>query len=867
MRKCCGPGQLYNYNLAEDISHADRCVKFSVSSSHRQSPAVQKSRDIFLGSKQSFPPRYSVEDVQFDAGFPRSCTPDGWDRLEPELRMGDLFYALSSGQLLVPHQFYFLEFDSYCIEDFARERDFKMARRVAFICTSQIQQFPKTAIDNSVKLRLDFIKSEEDTELFASKFTGRKVIRKCCGHNESFDSLSKNEGKPRCRDNLGFATRFFENLQLEEKPNDLFYRFGYANCSNPARTTEFQLNSDSSLEIKVDNTIANSSNLLVSIEDYCVDDMVEFDYYDNLPVIATYAFYCCNEEPCFIEPELTDGFELTESPSTDTAFTDSSFTEPTALTETTMSEPDSTYSNNDDQYDNSTLITIPKCCPPGHVMNEDFICQPLWWWSNQEEWDLPSNPEKIVSNSIKYDFKTYHNISNMMFFPNKTLSFCQSNQLPQATSLFAENSKVIPIFQNDLKNGLSVSIHLSIENYWDVKSKINSFCVDQLLFREEREVYYNAQVFHCFTSESPKIFLPSVLLISTVGLLMTFVIYFFVPASGSAKLVITAFGGKRNRANGMNTMAMMLTGRILLCHVISLALAFICLVIGHLQLVESGESSCVAIGYITYWAYIASFSWLTVYCFDYYYIFSGSFKVTNDRLFIPYSAFGWGVPILATITTIIAQFCSKAMGLSNTVNPNIGYDRCWFAGDSLSGLVIFYYVPVGILLLLDIYFFFSLIFNSNLMYCWQRPEMEIRSNRRISTASKEHEDLKMAVKLFFITGIPWIFEFISHLASRLDGANLGLYYFLVCCQLLNTSRGVFIFVNFILLNRDVRKFLWSHIKILFKREPRMPVDFNAINHADTDQSTSNLTTQSTPATCSETISNIESFEYDEYTYL
>jgi hypothetical protein len=128
MRKCCGPGQLYNYNLAEDISHADRCVKFSVSSSHRQSPAVQKSRDIFLGSKQSFPPRYSVEDVQFDAGFPRSCTPDGWDRLEPELRMGDLFYALSSGQLLVPHQFYFLEFDSYCIEDFARERDFKMVQ-------------------------------------------------------------------------------------------------------------------------------------------------------------------------------------------------------------------------------------------------------------------------------------------------------------------------------------------------------------------------------------------------------------------------------------------------------------------------------------------------------------------------------------------------------------------------------------------------------------------------------------------------------------------------------------------------------------------------------------------------------------------
>jgi hypothetical protein len=123
MRKCCGPGQLYVSKKTGEIPDAERCVKFSVSSSHRQSPAFKKSREIFMGSKQSFPPRYSVEDVQVDAGFPRSCTPDAWDYLEPELRMGDLFYALSSGQLLVPHQFYFLEFDSYCIEDYADERN------------------------------------------------------------------------------------------------------------------------------------------------------------------------------------------------------------------------------------------------------------------------------------------------------------------------------------------------------------------------------------------------------------------------------------------------------------------------------------------------------------------------------------------------------------------------------------------------------------------------------------------------------------------------------------------------------------------------------------------------------------------------
>ncbi len=83
-----------------------------------------------MGSKQSFPPRYSVEDVQVDVGFPRNCMPEEneitLEELEPEQKMGDVFYALSSGDLLVPHQFIFLKFDDYCIEDYANEEDFKM---------------------------------------------------------------------------------------------------------------------------------------------------------------------------------------------------------------------------------------------------------------------------------------------------------------------------------------------------------------------------------------------------------------------------------------------------------------------------------------------------------------------------------------------------------------------------------------------------------------------------------------------------------------------------------------------------------------------------------------------------------------------
>jgi hypothetical protein len=254
--------------------------------------------------------------------------------------------------------------------------------------------------------------------------------------------------------------------------------------------------------------------------------MVEFGYVTHLPYATTYAFYCPVEEPSLIEPEFSDGPEVTESPSTDPP--------PTypPVTETTMSEPGSTYSNNDDQYDNSTLITIPKCCPPGHVMGEEYTCQPLWWWPTERPWDEPIEPAVVVSGSINDDLITYHNNLSVILIPNVTLSSCKAGQLQQPIPLFAQYSQIIPIFRNDPKHGVLVSFHTLVEYYWDVKSQIDSFCVDQLFFRQEQDVYYNAQVFHCITIETFKSHRPIILLISTAGLLATFVIYLFVPASG-----------------------------------------------------------------------------------------------------------------------------------------------------------------------------------------------------------------------------------------------------------------------------------------------------------------------------------------------
>ena len=109
------------------------------------------------------------------------------------------------------------------------------------------------------------------------------------------------------------------------------------------------------------------------------------------------------------------------------------------------------------------------------------------------------------------------------------------------------------------------------------------------------------------------------------------------------------------------------------------------LAIAQQEVVMPGDDACTALGYVIYGASMASFAWLTVYCFDYCWMFRGSFKVSDTMLFIPYSTFGWGVPILTVAVASVAQFGHShagGLGLPASVNPNMGLVRCWFAGQS-----------------------------------------------------------------------------------------------------------------------------------------------------------------------------------------
>ena len=70
----------------------------------------------------------------------------------------------------------------------------------------------------------------------------------------------------------------------------------------------------------------------------------------------------------------------------------------------------------------------------------------------------------------------------------------------------------------------------------------------------------------------------------------------------------------------------------------------------------------------------------------------------------------------------------------------------------------------------------------------------------------------LAAELFFITGVPWIFEIVAWLPAlrRYSSAK----YFFEVVNLLNSLRGLFVFILFVLLRPTVLKFLMSRFKEL-----------------------------------------------------
>ena len=95
------------------------------------------SKQLFYSNETALP-QHTNEDFQVDSGFPRNCIPDMM--LEPEIFTDDRFYPLPSGSLIVPHQFWLLSLEDYCMEDVYYDNDFnKVSKKVIASYTNSLK--------------------------------------------------------------------------------------------------------------------------------------------------------------------------------------------------------------------------------------------------------------------------------------------------------------------------------------------------------------------------------------------------------------------------------------------------------------------------------------------------------------------------------------------------------------------------------------------------------------------------------------------------------------------------------------------------------------------------------------------------------
>ncbi|CAH1792406.1 unnamed protein product, partial [Owenia fusiformis] len=192
------------------------------------------------------------------------------------------------------------------------------------------------------------------------------------------------------------------------------------------------------------------------------------------------------------------------------------------------------------------------------------------------------------------------------------------------------------------------------------------------------------------------------------------------------------------------------------------------------------KALCSALGVLIHWSYLAAFSWTVIIARDMYMLFGpSSFSRSSERgvdVFIMYSIFGWGVPIILVAIALGLDFSD----IDPLYKPMYGAEGlCWIT--QRYALIIFFTLPIALTIIINVGLFIP-----TAITLWKSM-----SKRAQTTNSKQEYPLGIYTKLFCLMGFTWIFAFIAPY-------NVAFWYIFI---VLNSSQGVYIFVAFVLTKK------------------------------------------------------------------
>lgn len=247
--------------------------------------------------------------------------------------------------------------------------------------------------------------------------------------------------------------------------------------------------------------------------------------------------------------------------------------------------------------------------------------------------------------------------------------------------------------------------------------------------------------------------------------------------TGIAGIVVTALLFKNWRQK---------TGTKILLHlsaIISLEVTFI-----HLSEIESlseDPSICKVIGMILHYVVLSKFAWLLAFAVLQYHRFVKVLGQISKNIIWKCVIFCWGVPL-------VTVFLIGLLPSQNYVSTS--YDLCYPRGLLLYLSII---LPVLIIVITNITIFGTIMYNIN------SSKVTMNGQTKLFKAK-----LYLALLLFFMLGVPWIFGIIAEL---LEVSTLKLVLFYIFCTT-GTVQGFILFVFYVVLNQETRHCWYHYLK-------------------------------------------------------
>ncbi|XP_046391559.1 probable G-protein coupled receptor Mth-like 3 [Ischnura elegans] len=259
-----------------------------------------------------------------------------------------------------------------------------------------------------------------------------------------------------------------------------------------------------------------------------------------------------------------------------------------------------------------------------------------------------------------------------------------------------------------------------------------------------------------------------------------------------------------------------LRGKCLMCHISSLLTTYIFISIV-LNFEVYGDDSCIAAGFIIYFSLLSAILWLNSMCIDMYITFSsgenfdalcffssllcltngmrsmaGSNQEAENRKFVMYALYSWGIPSIILMITCIMEFGPVP---DYFLKPVFEFS-CWFENNSSE--IVYFIAPVGLIIACNILLF---ILTARKIYTLKRDTRVLQkgeSKRHQSDGDDSNQRFMLYLKLFIAMGVNWSVMLIINMF--IDNKCI-----LIPFDFLFTLQGVFVFYIFVWKNKICRK--------------------------------------------------------------